>query len=123
MGREPPPLDEEVLAHLRSYDYPGNVRELKNVIERALIESGGGEIGVRHLHLLTPGEAPGISPQTPAALSELPLDIDRAIAETERWVVRRALELSNGNVSAATRLLNTNRNRLYRILGQENQGS
>jgi ActR/RegA family two-component response regulator len=34
-------------------------------------------------------------------------------------VVQRALELSGGNVSAATRLLGTNRNRLYRILGQE----
>lgn len=51
---------------------------------------------------------------------ELPLhDLDEAIAETEKWVVARALAESGGNVSAATRLLGTNRNRMYRILGQK----
>ena len=119
MRREPPLLSEAVLERLREYDYPGNVRELKNIIERALIESNGGEIRPRHLHFLVTGDEQASSPETPSPLPELPLDIDQAIAETERRVVRRALELSDGNVSAATRLLNTNRNRMYRILGQE----
>ena len=34
---------------LLEFDYPGNVRELRNIIERALIDSGGGTIDVRHL--------------------------------------------------------------------------
>jgi DNA-binding NtrC family response regulator len=119
MGREPSPLSEEVLARLRSHDYPGNARELKNLIERALIESGGGEVRPVHLHFLSTGRQPDPPAQTPAPAPELPLDIDQAIAQTERWVVRRALELSDGNVSAATRLLGTNRNRIYRILGLE----
>jgi DNA-binding NtrC family response regulator len=119
MGREPLPLSGEVVASLRLHDYPGNARELKNLIERALIESGGGEIRPAHLHFLSAGPQPDPLTEAPAPLPELPLDIDQAIAQTERWVVRRALELSAGNVSAATRLLGTNRNRIYRILEQD----
>ena len=37
---------------LLDYDFPGNVRELKNIIERALIESGGADIQPEHIHLL-----------------------------------------------------------------------
>ncbi|MBI2502937.1 MAG: sigma-54-dependent Fis family transcriptional regulator [Candidatus Latescibacteria bacterium] len=119
MGREPPPLSGEVLASLQAYGYPGNVRELKNIIERALIESGGGEIRLHHLHFLP--AANHSSPATGTAPSplDLPLDLDQAIEEAERRVVKQALDLSAGNVSAATRLLGTNRNRIYRILGQE----
>ena len=113
MGREPPPLGDEVLEHLRQYAFPGNVRELKNVIERALIESGDEEIRPEYLHF------PSAATSAPDGRLELPLDLDRAIAEAELWVVKRALESSDGNVSAATRLLGTNRNRIYRILGQE----
>jgi DNA-binding NtrC family response regulator len=50
MGMPPPELTAEALAPLEQYDYPGNVRELKNLIERALIESGGGAITSEHLH-------------------------------------------------------------------------
>jgi len=52
MGMPKPRLRPEALASLERYDYPGNVRELKNLIERALIESGGGEVGSGHLHFL-----------------------------------------------------------------------
>ena len=41
MGIEPPGISEDAANALSGYDYPGNVRELKNVVERALIESGG----------------------------------------------------------------------------------
>jgi DNA-binding NtrC family response regulator len=54
MGMRPPRLNAAALAALDDYDYPGNVRELKNLIERALIESGGGEVGPEHLHFLYP---------------------------------------------------------------------
>jgi len=52
MGMRPPLLKPDALEALANYDYPGNVRELKNLIERALIESGGGEVGPEHLHFL-----------------------------------------------------------------------
>jgi DNA-binding NtrC family response regulator len=123
MGREPPALTDETVTALRTYGFPGgNVRELKNVIERALLECGGGAvIEPGHLRFAGGQAAPvpggdGASKAGP----ELPLhDLDEAIAETEKWVVARALAESGGNVSAATRRLGTNRNRMYRILGQK----
>ncbi|MCI0536252.1 MAG: sigma-54 dependent transcriptional regulator [Verrucomicrobiales bacterium] len=52
MGLGNPGINREALTRLGSYDYPGNVRELKNLIERALIESGGGTIEPEHLRFL-----------------------------------------------------------------------
>ncbi len=43
------PLSAEVVAHLMGYDYPGNVRELRNVIERAIIYAAGEPLGTQHL--------------------------------------------------------------------------
>ncbi len=54
MGMHPPRLSPASLATLDRYDYPGNVRELKNLIERALIESGGADIQPEHLHFAFP---------------------------------------------------------------------
>ena len=52
-GNETPvTLSSEVLMRLQSYSYPGNVRELKQMIERAMQESGGHPLEVRHFHFL-----------------------------------------------------------------------
>ena len=50
--REPPALSAAALALLEAYAFPGNVRELKSIIERALLGSGGGDIEPRHLRFL-----------------------------------------------------------------------
>ena len=52
MGRPSPAVDEEASALVESYAFPGNVRELKNLIESALIKSGGRTILPQHLHFL-----------------------------------------------------------------------
>lgn len=52
MGLPRPELTPPALANLQAYDYPGNVRELKNLIERALIETGGSRIDLENLHFL-----------------------------------------------------------------------
>jgi len=49
MGLIKPRFSAQAMAALLDYPYPGNIRELKNLVERALIESGGGEIGPKHL--------------------------------------------------------------------------
>ena len=116
MGREAPPLKQETVDALGDHDFPGNVRELKNIIERALIESRGEEIEAHHLRFGSI-EGPGsvstsaTAPQTP----DLPLDLDKAAQRAEMWVVERALEQTGGNLSEAARLLGTSRNRIYRI--------
>jgi transcriptional regulator with GAF, ATPase, and Fis domain len=52
MGMAKAKLSAAALQVLQGYDYPGNIRELRNFIERALIESGGGEIGPEHLFFI-----------------------------------------------------------------------
>ena len=122
MGREPPELDEDVMQMLTAYDFPGNVREMKNIMERALIESGGAEIRPYHLYFL-----PEVTPEksrlsSPAAAQsgapEIPLNLEAA----ELWNVKRAIARASGNISEAARLLGTNRNRIYRALAQEEHG-
>ena len=67
MGMRAPRMTDEALAALADYDFPGNVRELKNLIERALIEGGGGLIDPGHLHFVYPRGEPD---QPPAARSD-----------------------------------------------------
>jgi DNA-binding NtrC family response regulator len=62
MGMAEPRLSAEAIAALEQYDFPGNVRELKNLIERSLIESGGGEVRAEHLHFCFSRARPGLPP-------------------------------------------------------------
>src|SRR6185369_1386343 len=73
-GRSAPSLSAEALAHLRAYAWPGNIRELRNVIERAFVLCGGPEVTAEHLplekmsrHLRTPADAPAAAPVAAAA--------------------------------------------------------
>jgi DNA-binding NtrC family response regulator len=112
-----PKLSAEAHKALLAYEYPGNIRELKSILERALIESGGATIQEHHLHLLNemaltrstalPGAAAG-------ALVPLPLNLEQAEIE----LVKRALAQAEGNVSKAAHLLGINRTKVYRILAQ-----
>jgi DNA-binding NtrC family response regulator len=105
MGIETPEISVEALDNLERYRFPGNVRELKNLVERALIESRGGEIRPEHLPLL--------ALPTGAAVDTLPLNLEQA----ELLLIQRALKQSEGNISAAARLLGIDRAKVYRRLG------
>ena len=113
MAMAAPRLSGEALEVLATYDFPGNVRELKNLIERALLESHGGEIMPAHLHFAHPtstgpGEAaPGV---------HFPAELPPTFEAAERWVVERVQEQTQGNVTETARQLGVSRNRVYRIL-------
>jgi DNA-binding NtrC family response regulator len=109
MGLEPPALTAEAQSLLKSHAFPGNVRELKNVIERALILSGGSDIGCEHLQLIA-------SKALPSRAAELNKSAEPSLnlQETEQATIQRALEQTGGNVAEAARLLGVNRSRIYR---------
>lgn len=113
-----PELSPEALSVLESYDYPGNVRELKNIIERALLESRGRDVQPHHLRLgigsVSAEAAPDRTAAVEAFVEELPLNF----AEAETALVQRALRRTNGNVAAAARLLGIDRTKVYRKLKQ-----
>ncbi|MEO8256131.1 MAG: sigma-54 dependent transcriptional regulator [Acidobacteriota bacterium] len=109
MGVPKPPLTPRALALLESHTFPGNVRELKNTIERALIECAGRPIEPAHLRLTK--RLPGQTPAARVAPSAgLPLNLE----EAEQALIKRALQETAGNVVEAARLLGVNRSRIYR---------
>jgi len=117
MGRDVPRLKNEVLARLKTYHYPGNVRELKNMIERALIESRGGNIELSHLHFLT--EEPTTTEEdTLLSGQTLPMNLDEAAKMAEMWVLKQAMKQTDGNLSEVARVLGVSRNRVYRVVNQ-----
>jgi DNA-binding NtrC family response regulator len=112
MGVRAVEIDQAALDILTTYPFPGNVRELKNIIERALIESGGKRVEPRHLHLLHPAPSPHAAPASTPRYSDLPLSVEAA----EEELIQRALSQTNGNIAEAARLLGINRTRIYRKL-------
>ena len=119
LGRASPGLSPVAAAALQAYDFPGNIRELKNIIERALIASDGGTILPEHLHLLIqPGRAtpPSGKASDREFFAKLPLNL----ADAEDALIQRALNETQGNIAEAARLLGVHRTRIYRKLAQEN---
>lgn len=91
MGRDAPPLSSQVLARLGTYDYPGNVRELKNIIERALLESRGGEVQPQHLRF-------ALQEGVLSASVPMPDDGLTGLEENERRHIQRALEATGWTI-------------------------
>lgn len=90
---------------LEDYDYPGNVRELENIIERAVALSESTHIDVDDLP--APTSAPSVM-DAGLMTSELPaagIDLDRVLSDYERVIVKQALEQSGGVRKRAAVLL------------------
>jgi len=113
MGLTPPAWTPEALALLEDYAFPGNVRELKNIIERTLIECGGLPIRPEHVRLqssLSPAKPISKPEPAPVTVDQLPFNLEAA----EQELIQRAIRETNGNIAEAARLLGVNRSRIYR---------
>lgn len=98
LGREVLGIDERALARLLAYDWPGNLRELESVIERAVLAAKPPRILEADLPALSgSGDAPMLDP------------LDGTWTEIEHRILRAALEKANGNKSEAARLLGLKR--------------
>ncbi|MFB9840977.1 sigma-54-dependent transcriptional regulator [Mucilaginibacter ginsenosidivorans] len=91
---------------LAAYNWPGNIRELKNVIERAVILCDGNELDER----LLPNDILHTQPSRPNLLSAFDL------SSVEKLHIQRVLNHTNGNRTEAARLLNIGVATLYRKL-------
>jgi DNA-binding NtrC family response regulator len=87
------------------YNWPGNIRELKNVIERAIILGNDDMLLLEHLPLEIVAKAPVAASEQPASSFRLPPEgID--IEEVEKELIRQALEITEWNQSKAAKKLN-----------------
>jgi len=106
-------VSENVNQILFSYDFPGNVRELENVIEYAFILCSGEMIETTHLpEHLQPADISGIEPQCGPGT----VNLKSGMAGHKHQAVLLALEKHNGNKSAAARELGISRDTVRRIL-------
>lgn len=101
-GAPPTRISEEALERLQNYDWPGNVRQLENEIERAVVMSQGAVITSRFLSLSTNNESPQIDL---AARVRNSTGLTNVLETVERIMINEALRQSDGNYDvAASRL-------------------
>ncbi len=103
MVSPPPTLSADALAALSRYDFPGNVRELENILERALTMCDGTEITAPDLQL-PESDGAGI-PDGVATEINGSESLEEYLARVEETAIRDALERSNQNKTAAAKLL------------------
>jgi len=117
-------LDTHAAERWQQYDFPGNVRELRNIVIRLATKYPGQRLSRAELEPELDLEAPAISADTqgPAAITEQALrqleragsfSLDQTLRAWERGYIEAALRLTRGNVSQAAKLLGINRTTLY----------
>ncbi len=114
-------VSPEALRVLKSYSWPGNVRQLQNVIRRAILVSGSRELRPEHFNL--PGEDSEDFEQEPAPDNErddLLTTLQRGeivpLHEVEGMLIRQALRVTNGNITESAEKLGISRSTIYRKL-------
>ena len=114
-GKEAQKITPAALNVLTDYHWPGNVRQLENIIERAVALSSGPVLDVGDIQLDT-RPLPG-APGSNAAVGGVPfLPEGMTLEQWEDEMIREAMRRSNGNKSEAARLLGLSRNALrYRL--------
>jgi two-component system response regulator PilR (NtrC family) len=100
MKIDPPVLAKDALAALESYSFPGNVRELENILERAITLSSSGEVRAADIQLrpTQSGSAVSIGAGSGGALGS-------HLEEIERDAIVKALEQTRYNKTAAAKVL------------------
>jgi len=109
-------LASDAMELLALHGWPGNIRELRNVLEQAALMTDDLVLSARHLSLQPSGAVPAAAAPPalePASIRPLP----QAIAELELRAIRDALAATGGNKLAAAKLLGIARATLYEKLG------
>ena len=104
-------FSQEALRRMMAFNWPGNIRQLENVVERTLaLTPGRTQLDVADLpHEIVAGADQHLSNAT---LPDGGVDLQRRLQEVERAIIRQALEQSGGNKRQAARLLNVKRTTL-----------
>lgn len=101
-------ISEEALACLRHYDWPGNIRELENAMERAVVIGNSEKILAEDL--------PEGLQEGQACVANAPAKYHDGIREYKRQMILSALEQAGGNITEAAKLLGVHANYLHRLM-------
>jgi DNA-binding NtrC family response regulator len=104
-------FSDEAILMLQNYFYPGNVRELENMVERAVLMARGRVVMPGHLPARTDGNGDRDSKELEIDLLSLPFH--KSISKLEKRLIENAIKQSGGNKSEAANRLQINRRLLY----------
>jgi two-component system, NtrC family, response regulator AtoC len=116
-GLAPAEIDDAAMAVLLAQRWPGNVRQLQNLIERLVVLGETPAIGAGDVHrelgeaTATPAPADAAAPAEPPEMSAI--DLKGAVSKAERRQIEKALIKSKGSRDLAARLLGVSRRTLY----------
>ena len=114
--REMPIISSETMKYLMEYSYPGNIRELKNIIERMIILSTDRVIGVEDLPLEIKMKSDTLENKTIIGLGPLKEILEKELynlADVEKVVIATALQKTRWNKQETAKLLGIGRTTLY----------
>lgn len=109
MGIESPTVDEDTMAALQAYNWPGNVRQLINTIQQMVVVCDGNRLEPRHL----PTE---MRPAASSSGSVSQIKAGTSLDQLEKQAIREALRIHAGNREAAAKMLGIGERTLYRKL-------
>ncbi len=110
-------FSDEAMALFEQHDWPGNIRELENAVERSVLLCAGPEIGAHDIPASVRTGQRSSNDNTAAA--ELPnhgIDLRGAVEEYENRLIRQALARTGGNKNRAAQLLGINRTTLVEMV-------
>jgi transcriptional regulator with PAS, ATPase and Fis domain len=111
----------EAAEAIQSFNWNGNIRELRNLIERAVLLSSGtfldlNQLGIESTHATAPDTPQPHKDDGIPKLSEAGIDLPNIIRDIEKKYFEQAIALAAGNISKAAKLLNLSRDKFrYRI--------
>jgi len=115
-GRTISGIEPDTLSALMGHSFPGNVRELENIIERAVTLAPADRLTADNLPGLTSHQGASIASPSANLLPETGVNLEQVVADFERGILLKALERTRGNRTEAARLLGvTFRSLRYRL--------
>ncbi len=116
LGKSITRISPEALQFLMNYDFPGNVRELQNIIERAVALETGSELSLQNLSSYLENQLPAKRSPFEIELPEEGIDLEKVVADLEKMLLLKALDRAKGVKKKAAELLNINfRSMRYRL--------
>lgn len=117
--RKPRRLAPDALARLQNHSWPGNVRDLENVIERSLLLATKDVLNADDLLISEP--VAGTDPLARLPVPSTGFSLDEYLTSARKQLILRALEMSNGNQSAAARLLGLTPQAVHKFLAKNRE--
>ena len=115
-GITPPETSSEAMAALQSYNWPGNVRQLRNVIERTIILAPRGRLSQIDVDMLPPELVQGDSGRTAGISSLMGVPLREARESFEREYLKIQIRRFSGNISKTAEFIGMERSALHRKL-------